>query len=74
MYIYNVSQYEPHMLDFYLIHEKEFTQEEFVKMCEEIEVKYKHIHIVVICNHLKENYDFKDIGDYVVGYYEYNME
>lgn len=74
MYIYNVSQYEPYSLDLFLVHEKKFTQEEFEKMCDEIEIKYKYSHALVVCNYLKEKYNFKGIGDCIVGYYEYNMQ
>lgn len=74
MYIYNISQYKPYSVDLFLVHEKEFTQEEFKKMCEEVEIKYEHSHSLSVCNYLKDKYDFKDIGDYIVGYYEYNMQ
>ena len=73
MYIYNISQYEPYAEDLFLMHEKEFSQEEFERMCSEVKVKYELTHIIVICNHLKDKYGFKNIGDYITGYYEYNV-
>lgn len=71
MYIYHISQYKPCILDLYLVHKKEFTQEEFNDMCKEAkrenngkdQISYVYIY-------LKKNYGFKDIGDRIVGYYE----
>ena len=72
MYIYHLGQDEPFIKDIYLTHEKKFTDEEFKRICKEIDIKYIHSHIAVICKHLEKEYGFKNIADLSIGYYEYN--
>lgn len=71
MYIYSIYENKGSLLTLYLLHDKEFAQEEFERICKESSgpenggspISYVYVN-------LKNNYGFKDIGDFIVGDYE----
>lgn len=71
MYIYNIYQDEDYFLDFYLAHEKRFSQEEFNIMCESAPKIYDGGYsISYIFDHLIDTYGFKNINDFVLADFE----
>lgn len=71
MYIYSIYNNQRSYLTLHLVHEKEFTQEEFEEMCKESgKLDNGGDSISYVYVHLKNKFGFKDIGDFIVADFE----
>lgn len=72
MFYYSIGNYE---YDVILMHEKEFSEEEFRSMCKESPLtEYGYYTVYNVEKHLVDNYGFKAINGLAVAYFGVDEE